>query len=225
MIDKSYVKFKDRIDALNKLLDIIPTQELKKPNTILIAISEGGLLLAYEISNRYNLALDFLFTEPILAPKNSECEVAIVSESMDIMINETLVNSFDITYDFIYGEAQRKYEEKILQNIYKFRKGEIISSLSRKNVIIIDDGIETGLTMRVAIKTCAKKLASTIIVATPVVSYDVAEMLETSADMVYSVYIPRHFVSTKYYYEEYNNLDSNLIFDMLNKSLIQNNKL
>lgn len=223
MIDKYYEKFGTRLDALDKLLDVIPSDVLKKPNTMLIAISEGGLVMANEIIKRYALPLDFLFTEPILAPKNPECEVAIVSESMDISINEALVESFDITYDFIYGEAQRRYEEKILPNIYRFRKGEIIRSLSKKNIIIIDDGVETGLTMRVALKTCTKKLASTITIATPVISADALEMLDDNADVIYSVYSPKHFVNTKYYYEEYDKIDSNVVVDILNKALLQNN--
>lgn len=222
MIDKYYEKFSTRFDALDKLLDVIPSDVLKKPNTLLIAISEGGLVMANEIIARYAIPLDFLFTEPILAPKNPECEVAIVSESMDISINEALVDSFDITYDFIYGEAQRRYEEKILPNIYRFRKGEVIRSLSKKNIIIIDDGVETGLTIRVALKTCTKKFANTITIATPVISADTLEMLDDSADMIYSVYTPKHFVNTKYYYEEYDKIDPNVVVDILNKALLQN---
>lgn len=219
MIDKTYEPFIDRQDALSKLLDIIPSKYLLKNNTILIAVSEGGLVLANEIYKRMNIPLDFLFTEPILAPKNPDCEVAIVSESMDISINETLVDAFDISYDFIYGEAQRKYEEKILPNIYKFRKGEVISSLNNKNILIVDDGIETGLTMSVAIKTCIKKGSGSVMIATPVVSDDVADILEEDADIVYSVYRPKHFVNTRYYYKDLASVDSSLVVDILNQSL------
>lgn len=219
MIDKTYEQFLDRQDALNKLLDVIPTNYLTKANTILIAVSEGGLVLANEIHNRTNIPLDFLFTEPILSPKNPDCEIAIVSESMDITINEILVDAFDISHDYIYGEAQRKYEEKILPNIYKFRKGEVISSLSKKNVLIIDDGIETGLTMMVSIKSCIKKGASFIMVAAPVVSDNVLDVLDESADVVYSVYHPKHFVNTKYYYKNLEPVDTLLVTDILNKSI------
>ncbi|MDE6886955.1 MAG: hypothetical protein K2P17_07980 [Helicobacteraceae bacterium] len=221
MIDKFYTKFKDRKEALSRLFDIIPTKDMIKQNTILIALSQGGLLLAYEMSNRLNIPLDFLFTEPILAPKNPECEVAIVSESMDIVVNETLVDSFNITYDFIYGEAQRKYEEKVLPDIYKFRKGEIMSSLDKKNVLIIDEGIETGLTMQVAIKSCIKKNANTIMIASPVVADDIAEMLEENTDMIYSLYRPKHFVNTKYYYEDLEDIDLSVFSNILDKALIQ----
>lgn len=219
MIDKLYTKFENRDDSLTKMLDIIPSGEFSKPDTILIAISYGGLYLAYEISRRYDLPLDFLFTEPLFAPKNNECEVAIVSEGMDIAINDALVESFGISYDFIYGEAKRRYDEGILPNIYKYRKGETMRSLNKRNVILIDDGIESGLTMSVAIKTCAKKMCSTIRIATPVISSDARELLETSVDAIYSFYTPKHFVDTKYYYEDFGGVDSNFVVEILSKSI------
>lgn len=219
MIDKSYEKFANRDDALLKLLDVMPLSILNKNDTILIAISNGGLFLADKISNRVNIIFDFLFTQPIFSPKNPECEIAVVSENMDIFMNETLINAFDISYDFVYGEAQRKYEEKILPDIYKFRKGEVISSLSKKSVVIVDDGIDTGLSVSVAIKTCIKKGASNIIIATPVICYYVAEILDSSVDTIYSVYKPKHFVSTKYYYKDIDDIESSIFSSMLNLSL------
>lgn len=219
MIDKIYEPFDDRDDALNKLLGIIPINNLIKDNTMLIAISAGGLLFANEICKKTNLSLDFLFTESIYAPKNQDCKVAIVSESMDIAINETLVDSFGISYDFIYGEAQRKYEEKILPNIYKYRKGENMKSLDKRNVLIIDEGIETGLSMSVAIKSCLKRGVNGIVVAAPVISDDVTLFLDECADIVYSVYRPKHFVNTKHYFKNIREIDSSVIIDILDKSL------
>lgn len=219
MIDKIYEPFNDRYDALNKLFDIIPIKNLIKDNTILIAISDGGLLFANEICKKTNLTLGFLFTEPIFAPKNPDCKIAIVSESMDISMNEILVDAFDISYDFIYGEAQRKYEEKILPNIYKYRKGENIKSLDKRNVLIIDEGIETGLLINVAIKSCLKKGAKSIMVAAPVISDDVISFLDESADSVFSIYRPQHFVNTKHYFKNIDKIDSSIIIDILDKSL------
>ena len=219
MIDKSYDKFIDRDDALIKLLDVMPINSLSKRDSIMIAVSDGGLFFADKIANRVNIPFDFLFTQPIFSPKNLECKIAMVSENMDIFMNDILINAFGISRDFVYGEAQRKYEEKILPDIYKFRKGEVISSLARKNVIIIDDGIDTGLTASVTVKTCIKKGASNIIIAAPVVCSDVADMLDTSVDNIYSVYMPKHFVDTRYYYQKRENIEPSVISNILNTAL------
>lgn len=218
MIDKVYEPFADRSEALGKLLDILPSRFLDKKSTVLLAISYGGLVLADEINYRSGVGLDFLFTEPIFAPKNPDCEVAIVSESMDILIIENLVESFGISYDFIYGEAQRKYEEKILPSIYKYRKGEGLRAIAKKNVLIIDDGIDSGLSANIALKTCEKLGANSLIIAAPVIAHDVAEMLEEGADEVYAVYKPRHFVSAKHYYRDFDEVPAARAIEILSKS-------
>lgn len=222
MIDKIYEKFEDRSDALNRMLDITPSGEFSKSNTILLALSAGGLFLASEIAKRFNLRFDFLFCESIFAPKNSECEVAIVSESMDIAINNALVEAFGISYDFIYGEAKRRYDEKILPDIYKHRKGEIISALDRCNVILVDDGVESGLKMSVAIKTCKKKMCSTIRILTPVIAESTLMQLETKVDNIFFVYAPKHFVTTEYYYKSFEGADS--AFANLDKTNLDNKR-
>ena len=219
MIDRFYRPFKNREDALNQLLDVIHLENLIKDNVILLALSAGGLLFANEISKRTNLSLDFLFSEPIFAPKNPDCKIAIVSESMDITINETLIDCFDISYDFIYGEAQRKYEEKILPDIYRYRKGQNLRSLDKRIVLIIDEGIESGLTISVAIKSCLKKGASGIMLAAPVISNDVMLLLDSSIDAIYSVYSPKHFVNTKHYFKQREEVDSSIIIDISDKSI------
>ena len=114
---------KNREDAATKLKDVIPMQTLKDENWKIIAVSKGGLSLANYIRGNLKNRIDFLFSEPIMAPNNDECEVARVSESEEIVINENLVSSFEIKYDYIYGEAHRKHEEKILSSIYRYRKG------------------------------------------------------------------------------------------------------
>lgn len=208
MIDRMYEKFEDRSDALNRMLDITPSGEFKKQGTILLALSAGGLFLAKEIARRFNLRFEILFCESIFAPKNNECEVAVVSESMDIAINDALVEAFGISYDFIYGEAKRRYDEKILPDIYKHRKGEIISTLDKSNVILIDDGVESGLKMSVAIKSCKKKMCSTIRILTPVIAESTLIQLETRVDNIFFVYAPKHFVTTEYYYKRFEVSDS-----------------
>lgn len=201
MIDKHYEKFKDRNDALKKLLDTIPSEIFKAKNAILLAISNGGIILSNEISRRTNIPFDFLLTQVIYSPKNAECEIAIVSENMDICIDEDLMKAFEISTDFIDGEAHRKYEEKILPDIYKLRKGQMISSLEKKNVFIIDDGVDSGLKMNVAIKGVFKKGASSVNIITPVISEDVKNIFNNRVDRIYSVYAPKHFVDTNHYYE------------------------
>lgn len=221
MIDRFYEPFEDRNSALEKLLDIMPPSAFAQ-ETLILALSDGGVFLASQIAKAKGLRMDCLFTQSIFSPKNPECEIAIVSESMDIIVNDELTNAFGISRDFIYGEAQRKYEEKILPDIYRLRKGESLPNLAKKSVLLIDDAVESGMKMSVAMKSCAKKGAEIIAIAAPVINAEVAEMLEESADALYCVYRPRHFVSADYYYKKREAVDSAVITEILESAFKQN---
>ncbi|MDO7253579.1 phosphoribosyltransferase [Helicobacter cappadocius] len=213
------LKFENRDDALGRLMDEILIRHLDTKNSIILATSLAGVGFGEKMSKRMNIPLDFLFTMPIYAPLNSECEIAIVSENMDIIMNEALIDSFDITLDYVYGEAKRTYEEDILADIYKFRKGSMISSLNDKDVFIVDQGVETGLTMNVAIQTCISKGARSVYVATPVIAKNVASCLSEICDEVISVFKPDHFVSTAHYYKSLPAMDEEEVEEILDRSL------
>lgn len=210
---------KNRDDAKRKLMEILPLSKMLNENWIVIAISTGGLYLADKIVKPLpNATLELLFTEKVTAPNNRDCEIAIVSESEEIVMNRNLVDSFDINLDYVYGEANRRYEENILQYIYRYRKGETIIPLNNKNILFIDEGVDSGLTMMVSIKTAITMKAKTIAIATPIIPLDLVPVLESMADEVYSLYKVSNFVDTKFYYEELEEIDYSNIQDILDSN-------
>ncbi len=120
---------KNREEAALKLTDVIPMQRFKDEDWDIVAVSKGGLVVGSHIKGRFTNSLDFLFSEAIVAPNNNECEIARVSETEEIVINEGLVSAFEIQYDYIYGEARRKHEENILSYVYQYRKGRHFVSM------------------------------------------------------------------------------------------------
>ncbi|MFP4332465.1 MAG: phosphoribosyltransferase [Campylobacterales bacterium] len=205
MADSSELRgiFKDRQDALVKLLEVMPVSSMQERDYIVIASSQRGVIFAQNIAKALNAPMEFLFSEPILAPNNPECQIGMVSETKEIVIYEQLLESFDISIDFIYGEATRKFEEKILKNIYKYRKGATVGSMVDKDVLFVDEGIDSGLTMMLSIKTAYSQKARTVSVATPVIPNEVLVPLESITDEVFYLYRPADFVDTAYYYKEF----------------------
>jgi len=193
---------KNREDAALRLKEVIPMQRLKEENWKIIAVSKGGLEVAAYLRGKYQNEIDFLFTEPIFAPNNDECEIARVSESEEIVIHEKLVDAFDIKYDYIYGEAHRKHEEKILSSIYKYRKGRRFVNVKGEFVLLIDEGSETGSKFVTALKTILAQKPKAVYIAVPVLPSDVLELLEPFCDDVYCLYDIEDYVETSLYYEE-----------------------
>jgi len=206
---------KNRKDAVKELKDIIPMHRLKEESWDLIAVSKAGLVLASMIKGSLENNIDFLFSEAILAPNNSECEIARVSESEEIVINEELVSAFEIQYDYIYGEARRKHEEKILSYIYKYRKGRHFSDVTNKVVLLVDEGSETGMKFMTALKTILVQKPKAVYIAVPVLPTDVLELLEPYADDIFFLHAIDDFVETELYYQELEDIDEETIEKLL----------
>jgi putative phosphoribosyl transferase len=192
--------FTDREDALKRLIELLPVKQMQEENWIVVAISMGGVLFAKKIADILHAPFDFLFTEPITAPNNTECQIAMVSETEEIVIHDALAKAFDIKLDYIYDEAHRKYEERIIAYMYRYRKGDMISSLTHKHVLLVDEGIDSGLTMMASVKTAINLHARSVSFAVPVMPLDVFERLEEVIDEVYCVHKPASFVDVPYYY-------------------------
>ena len=198
---------KNRQDAAKKLTDVIPMQKFKEEQWEIVAVSKGGLKLASFLRGKLKNNLDFLFSEAILAPNNLECEVARVSENEEIVINEKLVDAFNIQYDYIYGEAHRKHEEEILSYVYQYRKGRHFSSVENKIVLLIDEGSETGSKFMTALKTILVQKPKAVYIAVAVLPTDVLELLEPFVDDIFFLYDIDDFVETSLYYEEFEEIE------------------
>jgi putative phosphoribosyl transferase len=210
--------FTSRDDATQKLLEILPKESIQTGDWLLIAISTKSIPIVNAIASKLNLKYDLLFSEPIYAPNNKDCIVGMVSETEEIVLNNPLVEAFGINLDFIYGEAHRKYEEKILQKVYKYRRGDLISSLSNKNILLIDEGCETGMTVMTAAKTAIRLNAKSISYATPVIPTNVSAALEPVIDEIFSVYKVSNFVDVEFYYDALKEMSSEEVVEIIKNS-------
>lgn len=210
--------FKDEIDAAQNLAKILPAEHLKELNTLIICSSIDSVLLVDEVAKMIELDYELLFTQPIHAPNNPKCNIAIVSENEEIIVNDELVKAFDISYDFVYSQAKRQYEETILNKIYKFRNGDLLSNLQGRNILIIDEGTQTGMTAMICIKTLIKAGAKTISYATPIIAMDVAMHLSDLTDDIYAVDRISHFIDVNSYYDNKMALGDDEIIAILKNS-------
>lgn len=217
--------FINRDDALQRLIEVMPIDDMRKRNNIVIAISYGGVLFARNLAKILQSPFDLLFTASIPAPANPECPIAMISETYDIITHDALIQSFDISNDYIYGEAKRRYEEEILSTIYKIRKGKVISSLKGEDVIIVDEGIDSGLTITTVIKSCINRQAKSVSIAVPVMPADIEILLRDIVDNIYTVLRPAHFVEIINYYDEYKPLPLNDVETILSENFLTQQNL
>ncbi len=212
------MKFTDQNDAGSKLLEILPRNELKANNFLILCLNIKSVIMCDFVARGLDLGYEILFSEDIKTPNNDECDIACVSESEDVVINEALRVSFEITKDYIYGRAKKLYEEKILKNVYKYRKGGLLSPLKDRNILLITDSCETGARLAVATKSLTNMGAKSVILGVALMPSDMAEYANTIVDDVYCAFKIDGFVSTDFYYEKTLENDENAILKILEDS-------
>jgi len=188
-------------EILNQLLENLNKDIVQ--NCVVLSLSKRAIFFAREIGLRNGfLEGDFLLMEKIKSPENSETILGIVSETKDYVLIDELIESFEITDDFIFSEIDRIYEEKILDDVYQLRAGEGIISLENRDVLLVDESANTGLRLLCAIKSCVSKNVKSINVAIPLIAKETAEMVEKLVDNVFFVKKIEDFVDDKYYFKE-----------------------
>ena len=207
--------FEDREDASNQLIETLPLEHLRNNETVVIGVSEGGVYFADKIAKSIHGQMDILLTEAIFAPNNPELAIAMVSETKEVVMHKALIDAFEISEDYIYGEAERKYAKEVDRYVEKYRKGREIVSLKGKYVVLVDSCIETGLTMMVALKSVIARDAKNIYIATPILDESVYHNLLTVCDGVFCPHKIQDYISLEYYYKNFDTLNFKEIIELM----------
>jgi len=210
--------FEDREDSFRKLLPFINIDKKDLDNTIIIAISKAGTYLAYHLSKELKVKMNILLTEEILAPNNPELAIAIISETEEMVIHKPYIEAFGIDKDYIYSQAYHQYEDKVLKHIYRYRKGIPLEPLQGKNVILVDECIESGLTMMVALKSMIELDVRSLYVAVPILDKSIYPNLLTLCDGVFCPHQIDNYISIDYYYKNSKELDFNTVEKIIEDS-------
>jgi putative phosphoribosyl transferase len=217
------VYFQDRKDAAEQLIQTLPLEFFAEHPPVVIGVSEGGVYFADKVAKALHAQMDILLTEAIIAPNNVDLAIAMVSETEEVVMHKALIDSFGISEDYVYGEAQRKYDEEVLSYVYRYRKGKEILPLAGKYVILTDECVETGLTMMVALKSVIARGAKDIYIATPILDKTVYQNLLSVCDGVFCPHKIDNYISIEHYYKHFDPLSFEDISEIIESYELRTN--
>lgn len=193
--------FKDRIDAGKQLVKKLLSYK-NQENTIVIGLPRGGVPVAYEIAQSLNLPLDIVCPRKIGAPMNKEFAIGAITETgLGIFDEETIVR-LHISKGYIQEEVEK--EKNIAKHrLEVYRKGRPPRNFKKKCIIIVDDGLATGATMKAAIQSIRAAGASKIIVAIPVAPPDTLEEIGAQVDEIICLDAPLFFQTVGQFYKDF----------------------
>jgi len=186
-------------------------------NAIVLAIPRGGVVVAYEIAKALDLPLDVIIPHKIGAPNNPELAIGAVTEDGTIILDENLVSYIGVPKSFIREESERQKHE-IERRLRMYRQNEPYPNLKGQDVIIVDDGIATGSTMKAALTSVKNRGAKTVTVAVPVGPPSTIKELKRQADRVVSVFTPEYFQAIGQFYADFSQITDEEVIQLLKKA-------
>ena len=193
------MRFKDRTDAGVKLAGLL-AEKYARADGIVYALPRGGVVLGIEIARHLNMPLDLIIARKIGHPYNPEYAIGAVTERGAPVVNTDEVarlpqDWFKTQVKLQRQEAQRRHEV--------YLDGREPLSCRGKTVIVVDDGIATGLTMEAAIRDLKQRHPARIVLAVPVAPADTAAKFRGEVDDLVALDLPEFYLGGVGAYYDY----------------------
>lgn len=213
--------FADRREAGRKLAEALP--DIDGRETVVLALPRGGVPVAREIALAFGLPLDLVLVRKVGVPGHSELALGAVSdgEEMQLTVNQDIVDRLGLEPDTIETLAREALPE--LERRRKRYLGDRLTvPFANKTVVVVDDGVATGATLRAALHVLRQRGAGRLIVALPVAPEEILPDLKRLADEVVCLETPTPFLAVGAHYanfEQVSDAEVIAILDEMNERL------
>lgn len=214
--------FKDRAEAGKKLAEKLV--ELDIQNTIVLALPRGGVPVGFEVAKKLKASLDVLVVRKLGSPTQPELGIGAIAPENIVIYDDEAIRNLGIPKEEIrYIE---EVERKELQRRIKIYRGrELMPDLRGKTVILVDDGLATGVTARAAVKYILEHHPDKLIVAIPVCAVDSAQSIDSiirpMKDLVICLSTPFDFSSVGLWYKNFSQVSDEEVVSLLKKSKLR----
>jgi putative phosphoribosyl transferase len=205
--------FRDRHDAGRQLAAELASYA-DRPDTLVLALPRGGVPVAYEVARALHAPLDVFLVRKLGVPGHEELAMGAIATGGVRVLNEEVVQALDIPEDVIdrvAAEEQRELERRERS----YRDDRQVLSPRGRVVILIDDGLATGATMRAAVAALRKQDPAAVVVAVPVASPGVCEEFRGEVDHIVCARTPEPFHAVGLWYRDFSQTTDEEVHDLL----------
>src|SRR5712691_6700659 len=157
--------FRDRADARRKLATMLMGYA-GRSDLLVLALARGGVPVAYEVATALGAPLDVFLVRKLGVPGREELAMGAIASGGVVVINDDVVRGLGISPEVIQQVAEQEGRE-LLRREEAYREGRPFPEVAGKTVIVVDDGLATGSSMRAAIEALRKLAPARIVVAVP----------------------------------------------------------
>jgi putative phosphoribosyl transferase len=206
--------FVDRVEAGRLLGRRLAALQLVDP--VVLALPRGGVPVAAEVAKALNAPLDLLMVRKIGAPHQPELAVAAVvdGDRPVIVVDEETLRLSGADRRYVDIEAQRQLKE-IERRRALYLRGRTSVPLAGRSVVLVDDGIATGTTVRAALKALQGSRAARLVLAVPVAPADAVSLLSAEVDEMVCLSQPQFFHAVGAHYRDFHQVEDDEVIALL----------
>jgi len=208
--------FNDRADAGKKLAKKL-SEYANRSDVIILALPRGGVPVAFEVAKELNVKMDVFIVRKLGVPGNEELAMGAIASDNIRVLNEDVIRSFQIpqsVIDEVVVNELRELERR--ERLYRGNRPK--PDISGSTVILIDDGLATGATMRAAAAAVKTKNPAKIVIAVPTAASDTCSPFENEVDKTICVATPEPFYGVGAWYEDFSQTTDKEVCELLNKA-------
>lgn len=201
MLLEGRTMFRDRQEAGRRLAERL-TRYADRSNVIVLALPRGGVPVAFEVARRLRAPLDVFVVRKLGLPGHEELAMGALASGGTLVINDQVVDVYGIPGDVIESVAQDEAAE-LARREAAYRGDRPVIDVAGRTVILVDDGLATGATMRAAVEALRKRGPERIVAAVPVGSAFTCAELASVVDDVVCVITPEPFYGVGAWYSDF----------------------
>jgi putative phosphoribosyl transferase len=208
--------FHDRTEAGRSLAEILG-EYAHREDVLILALPRGGVPVAFEVAQALSAPLDIFVVRKLGLPSNEELAMGALASGNVRVLNDEVVNSFGISDRVIEAVAEKEQAE--LERRERLYRGDSPRPhVDGKTILLVDDGVATGSTMRAAVAALRRQHPAQIIVAVPVAPPSTCEILRTEADRVISFATPEPFYAVGQWYRVFDQTTDRQVRELYERS-------
>jgi len=193
--------FRDRSDAGIQLAGLLK-RYANDPSVVVLGLPRGGVPVAYQVARALNAPLDVFVVRKLGVPGHKELAMGAIASGGVRILNSEVVNALGIPGPAI-DRVDKEEQKELNRQQRAYRGDDPFPDLKDRTLIVVDDGLATGSTMRAAVRALRQMRPRRIIVAAPVAAVETCQSLAEDADEVVCLSTPEIFHAVSLWYEEF----------------------
>jgi predicted phosphoribosyltransferase len=209
---------KDRHEAGRMLASRLMSYA-NRPDVVVLALPRGGVPVGYEVARSLNVPLDIFVVRKLGVPGHPELAMGAIASGGVRVLNDDVVRGLRIPQQLIDAVTAREQQE-LERREREYRDGRPPLDVRGRTVILVDDGLATGSSMRVAARALRAKQPARIVVAVPVAAPSTCEAFASEVDEVVCAVTPEPFWAVGQWYKDFGQTTDEAVRDLLRRAAV-----